>query len=1405
MLAFWIEQLNEIALAAWPAFVDAAIKGAAVLILVAGLVLILRRQSAALRHLLWTLGMAGLLIMPVLSLSLPGLHVLPQWQVSQAGSTSAANSDMPNDAAGGGSKQPRRQSDVESPSPASSDSLLDGQPTQQTPMATPGPSDSGKTGATRQRTGASSTDKHNAAWTSLPAPTWQAWPLLLAWSIGCLLGLLRLALGTLKLWRLGRHAEPIADAHWQHLVDDLRETLGLSRQVCLLRGPNASMPMTWGSILPGRPARVLLPESRQDWSDDRKRAVLAHELAHVKRRDCLTQMLAQFACALHWFNPLAWLGLRQMKREREQACDDLVLKTGTKASDYAEHVLEVATQLRSTAMTGPTAIAMARKSHLEGRVVAILDHKRNRRALTRLSVAITAILLAAIIVPVAMLEAESDSTNSKQMAENPPSLEQARESYQKVNPEQGAKFGSVAFELNKAFEAYVKKQAPSIGDQTSQTARTPAERRNAEGPLREAQTAFADHIEHQLLPDVRNWLASPRDRSSTQIESVATMLRSLLRDHAKPAFAIGATTDKIRKRYETKIIPSTLAAWRETVDRLDDPSTKQAHLKEIAQRMQRWNLNPVDLDQPWQTTLPNGVTVELAGVAPNPAKGETWWSPDGTELDQPPAEPSSGRVRPEEDEIAREFAIRLTNLEGRNVDTEVAVESSGGGAGGANLGQNQGTIGRAVILPASAKTATVRVGVAAGDWKTLVEKRGTSGGSMGTANHGFAFTQARQADGNLEVTISHDVLNQAIRIVAVDQAGNEHVAGGSRSGSGNVRQITAEFRNVSLDEIEAFRVQVLPYQWVEFRNVSLHAGHKTNVSVQQSGTASDLDREGGSADNAGDAAPATQPSKVNGKPAGRRAAERFLNALRQGDVAYLKSHAQPRPSSPFQDPSRWAGLVRESRDQPDKALTVTDYVQEGDLAVASFQVSAKAGGRQTHRAWVILARQDDGRWMVRDTDDGHRDLSLRGILQNVRKRQRERSEFQARAVHNAAIYDLDESPKHHFLNLDTGKRLAVPDNFPSFLWLRHMGPDLGVEFAGNGMSLVSVDLALNSVSQQEWDTLTAEAFPQDLQGDEPGDEVIARDGIRYHRYDSRPELPMTYSFQTLEGAQGLLQVVEYTEEPRGVKLRYKIFQANSGKGDETTGATGQSRTESEETDHRVYIVGDSVRSGAYTIPEDGLTLRQLVASSAALPEGEDLKGLVVDLVRQADEVGEGEKAVRRGIDLDKLLEGNGEPIQLRPGDVLNVRSHKDDHGTMPDVEALERKALERRIQLAERRVEQLQQGVEMGRNDLIELFDAQLQLLELRVQLARRRDNRDEVVNHLERIVERRTNAHRRIKTLVEVGLRSLTELDEAEADILEAKARLARAKERTSRQPRPQNEATRPQPSGGHRTEADG
>src|SRR4029078_12943853 len=93
----------------------------------------------------------------------------------------------------------------------------------------------------------------------------------------------------------------------------------------------------WGLLRP----RVLLPSHAREWSMERRELVLRHELAHLKRGDWPVQLGAEVIRTLFWFNPLFWAVCRELRRESELACDDLVLASGVPAPRYASQLLEL--------------------------------------------------------------------------------------------------------------------------------------------------------------------------------------------------------------------------------------------------------------------------------------------------------------------------------------------------------------------------------------------------------------------------------------------------------------------------------------------------------------------------------------------------------------------------------------------------------------------------------------------------------------------------------------------------------------------------------------------------------------------------------------------------------------------------------------------------------------------------------------------------------------------------------------------------------------------------------------------------------------------------------------------------------------------------------------------------------
>ena len=177
-----------------------------------------------------------------------------------------------------------------------------------------------------------------------------------------------LGYGALAVRRIVRNANPLDTQDWLTPLYEVADRLELDEPPRLLGSSEAKMPFACGFMKP----TIVLPSDCDAWSADRRRAVLLHELAHVKRRDLVGHTLGRFACAIYWFHPLVWTAAKQLRNESERACDDLALSCGARASDYAEHLLDIVTSVRRDS-TPAVALAMARRKEFEGRMLAILD------------------------------------------------------------------------------------------------------------------------------------------------------------------------------------------------------------------------------------------------------------------------------------------------------------------------------------------------------------------------------------------------------------------------------------------------------------------------------------------------------------------------------------------------------------------------------------------------------------------------------------------------------------------------------------------------------------------------------------------------------------------------------------------------------------------------------------------------------------------------------------------------------------------------------------------------------------------------------------------------------------------------------------------------------------------------
>lgn len=356
-----ISWLSETALAV---LADAALKATIVLAVAGVLSLALRRASSAARHAVWIAAVVGALALPALALALPA------WHVSFV------------------APEP-----VE-PAPIPVEPIVF-EPIMVSPVI-----DVTATGPVA------------------PVLPWQA-GVLAVWLVGAVVVLARAGAAGRRVRAVVADATPVSDGAWVEALARAADRLGLAdrvrRRVRLVSSARVASPATWGVRSPV----LLLPESSAEWTAERRDAVLLHELAHVRRRDCATQLAAELARAVYWFNPLAWVAAGALRTEREHAADDCVLGAGVRASEYASLLVDVARVAPAPLPIPAASFASARRSHLERRVRSILDPSRPRRPVGRVA-ALVAVLLATVAVAplaasrpsIAATEAPDDATEA---------------------------------------------------------------------------------------------------------------------------------------------------------------------------------------------------------------------------------------------------------------------------------------------------------------------------------------------------------------------------------------------------------------------------------------------------------------------------------------------------------------------------------------------------------------------------------------------------------------------------------------------------------------------------------------------------------------------------------------------------------------------------------------------------------------------------------------------------------------------------------------------------------------------------------------------------------------------------------------------------------------------------------
>ena len=306
----------------------------------------LRRASAGLRHLVWLATLIGLVLLPVALRWRPvRVPVLPAVE-----NTSAPSATL------------KVQLPAATGAHATDISVGGSEPGNDVGVARSAPANDGP------------------AWAQSAFATATRYSLVLGviWVLGVLALIARLLHGLLAVRRISRSARAIDGGAWSAALHEVADRLDMEESPRLVVSNAVRVPFACGLRHP----TIVLPAEAMSWTDERRRVVLLHELAHIQRRDIFGHLLSRLACIMYWFHPLVWMAAGHLRAESERACDDLAIRSGAKASDYAQHLLDIVTSIRGP-VAPAVACTMARKRDFEGRMLAILDPERRRVAPSR--------------------------------------------------------------------------------------------------------------------------------------------------------------------------------------------------------------------------------------------------------------------------------------------------------------------------------------------------------------------------------------------------------------------------------------------------------------------------------------------------------------------------------------------------------------------------------------------------------------------------------------------------------------------------------------------------------------------------------------------------------------------------------------------------------------------------------------------------------------------------------------------------------------------------------------------------------------------------------------------------------------------------------------------------------------
>ena len=244
----------------------------------------------------------------------------------------------------------------------------------------------------------------------LPAGILCLWLLISGWL------LMRIIFAAIRIRAIKQQAQPLEMKYYPYLLDSIN-TSENKRKITIASSDMVDIPMAAGL---GAPMVLLPADMLEDITPHDLKAILLHEIAHLRRWDDWTKLVQKLVEAIMFFHPaVIWIG-RQLDIQRELACDDAVIEVTGQPNDYARCL----TRLAQTSSPTPTSLmpgALSGREQIFHRIARLVNPSSKpkmskKRVISMVIALIVTVILSLQVVPVVAIPATTVSLSQLSLA-----------------------------------------------------------------------------------------------------------------------------------------------------------------------------------------------------------------------------------------------------------------------------------------------------------------------------------------------------------------------------------------------------------------------------------------------------------------------------------------------------------------------------------------------------------------------------------------------------------------------------------------------------------------------------------------------------------------------------------------------------------------------------------------------------------------------------------------------------------------------------------------------------------------------------------------------------------------------------------------------------------------------------